>query len=445
MGMAVTDQDKQKVKKPGRIRRIVLPVVVLAVAIMGARILVATGPKATPSIPAEKAWAVSTIPVVTQDVQPKIQAFGTVAAGRDVDLRVLVSGPIVKKALELKEGGRVKKGQALLSIDPFNYEVTLRDRSAQLDEARARLDEVRARVSASMVAKEQAEQQLELRRRDLDRARQLYQRGTVSQKYVDDRELAVSSAEQAAEQARSDAVAQDARLAQQAAAIDRLESAVAKARRDLKDTVLYAPFDSIVSNVTAELGKNVSPNERIATLQGVSGLEVKVTLSDQQFGRLISDEGALTPDVSEFQVNWRIGNADIETVAVFDRFGPRIASSRGGVEVIARIDDDPNASLIRPGAFVEVELPDRRFLNVVRVPVDSVYENRRIYVVTDDKRLTERRVEVVGAAGQDLLVRGDLQDGDMIATTRLARVGEGVLVDVRRVGEANLIDQIITN
>ncbi|MEN8723578.1 MAG: HlyD family efflux transporter periplasmic adaptor subunit [Alphaproteobacteria bacterium] len=441
----MTDQDTQKVKKPGRIRRIVLPIVVLALAILGARVLVATGPKATPSIPSEKAWAVSAVPVVVQDVQPKIQAFGTVSAGRDVDLRVLVTGPIVKKALELKEGGRVKKGQALVSIDAFNYEVTLRDRSAQLDEARARLDEVRARVSSSMVAKDQAEQQLQLRRRDLDRAYQLYQRGTVSQKYVDDRALAVSSAEQAAEQARSDAVAQDARLAQQAAAIDRLESAVAKARRDLTDTVLYSPFDAIVSNVTAELGKNVSPNERIATLQGVAGLEVKVTLSDQQFGRLISDDGALTPGVSEFKVTWRIGNSDIATVAVFDRFGPRIASARGGVEVIARIDDDPNDSLIRPGAFVEVELPDRRFRDVVRVPVDSVYENRRIYVVNDEKRLTERRIEIVGAAGQDLLVRGDLKVGDMIATTRLARVGEGVLVDVRRVADANLADQLIIN
>lgn len=441
----MTDQDTKKAKKPGRIRRIVLPIIVLALAIMGSRILVATGPKATPSVPAEKAWAVSTVPVMTQNVQPQIQAFGTVAAGRDVDLRALVSGPIIKKAAQLKEGGRVKKGQALLTIDPFNYNVSLRDRKAQLDEANARLDEVRARVSASAVAKDQAEQQLELRRRDLARAYELYNRGTVSQKYVDDRELAVSSAEQAAEQARSDMVAQDARLAQQAASIDRLESAVAKARRDLSDTVLRAPFDAIVSNVTAELGKNVSPSERIATLQGVGGLEVKVTLSDQQFGRLIADEGGLVPGRSEFKVVWHIGNSELETTALFDRFGPRIASTRGGVEVIGRIEDDPNASLIRPGAFVEVSLPDRLFKDVVRVPVDAVYENRRIYVVGEDQRLIERQIEVVGAAGQDLLVRGALKNGDMIATTRLARVGEGVLVDVRRVVDPDISDQVITN
>lgn len=435
-------QADSKPKKRFNLRKLLLPIVVLVVAILGARILVATGPKATPSIPAEKAWAVSAVTVQHQDVQPRIQAFGTVNAGRDVDLRTLVAGPIVKKSSSLKEGGKVKKGQALLTIDPFNYNVALRDRQAQLDEARARLDEVKARVSSSAVAKDQAEQQLELRRRDYRRAIELYQRGTVSQKYVDDRELAASAAEQSAEQARSEAIAQEARLVQQAASIDRLESAVAKANRDLEDTVLRAPFDAIVSNVTAELGKNVSPNERIATLQGVSGLEVKITLSDQQFGRLISDDGVLVPGKSLIDVVWRIGDAELKSPAVFDRFGPRIASSRGGVEVIARIDDDPNSSLIRPGAFVEVSLPDRRFHDVVRVPVDAVYENRMVFIVDEEQRLVARTVRIVGAAGQDLLVQGDLKDGEVLATTRLARVGTGVLVDVRTVADADLSDQM---
>jgi len=50
--------------------------------------------------------------------------------------------------------------------------------------------------------------------------------------------------------------------------------------------------------------------------------------------------------------------------------------------------------------------------------------------VIKDGRLERRTVTPVGGADGNVLVRGDLQDGERVAATRLARPGDGVKVTV---------------
>ena len=76
-----------------------------------------------------------------------------------------------------------------------------------------------------------------------------------------------------------------------------------------------------------------------------------------------------------------------------------------------------------------MRLKDRRYSNVARLP-DSALHGDTVYVVVGD-RLAARRVEVVAYHGEDIVVRGDLVDGDRVTITRFTEIADGVKVEVR--------------
>jgi len=154
---------------------------------------------------------------------------------------------------------------------------------------------------------------------------------------------------------------------------------------------------------------------------------VRVTLSDAQYGRIVRAAGGVLGRPVE--VRWYVGDEPFVYEAEIVRVGSRIAASSGGVNVYARLVDPLNPTPLRPGAFVEVRVPDVEREDVVRLPQTALYGNDHVYVI-EDGRLSRREVQQLGATQGDVLVRGDLRDGEAVAVTRLARPGDGVKVNV---------------
>ena len=53
---------------------------------------------------------------------------------------------------------------------------------------------------------------------------------------------------------------------------------------------------------------------------------------------------------------------------------------------------------------------------------------REIVYVIENGRLSERKVEMLGRDGDWVLLKGDLSNGDTLATTRFTEIGPGVAV-----------------
>ena len=85
---------------------------------------------------------------------------------------------------------------------------------------------------------------------------------------------------------------------------------------------------------------------------------------------------------------------------------------------------------IRPGAFVEVRVPDREYQNVARLPASAVFDGDTVYAI-EKGRLVARKIEVVGTDGSDILVSGELAPGEEVMMTRLSVAGPGIKVRVR--------------
>lgn len=406
--------------------QVILPVLVVAAGVGGYKYFLATKPEPPRMPKAERAYNVRSAVVTLADVRPTITLYGNTVAGREVDIRALVAGRVIETSADLREGGLVDQGGELLKIDPLDYETELKQTQAQVDEARSKIKEYQASINIAQSSLAYARRQVELAQKDIERAEPLVARGATSEKTLDDRRQVLLQRQQAADQLDNEVAVWNARIAQQEAVAERLEAQIGRARQRLKETELKAPFAAYVSDVAAQVGRMLSVNDKVATLIDRDRVDVRFTLTDEQYGRIVSSDGDLRG--RDIDVQWRLGTTTFTYAATVERVGARISAASGGVEVYARVKNPREPQDLRPGAFVTIEVPDATFKNVVVVPSTALYEGDKVYVIKDE-RLTGRPVEVVGAEGKKLLVRGSLQNGEHVLTSRISTPGDGVRVN----------------
>ncbi len=404
----------------------VMPLLVVAAGYGVYSHLKATKPDAPKKPKVERAFAIVSSIVKSGAYQPHLKLFGSIVTGRQVDVRALVSGRVIATSGQLREGGEVVAGDVLLTIDPFDYENALVVAQAQLKEAYARKDEFQASLAADIESLNYATERTELSRKDLERAKPLAGRGAVSYRTVDDRQSVVLQRKQEADQLKNSIKVWQARISQQEATIARLKAAVSIRKRRLEETKLKAHFNAYVSGVSSHVGRMVSANDKVATLIDRDWIEARFTMSDEQFGRIVSREGSLIG--RPVTVDWVLGESTFSYKAKVERLGAQVSSSTGGIEVFARLENPADPVAIRPGAFVEIKIPDSKFEEVFRIASTSLYSGDTVFVV-ENKRLVSRKVQVVGGDGDDLLVRGALKTGERVLTTRISTPGDGVLVE----------------
>ena len=363
-------------------RRKTLPLLIFLATAGIVAMLVLTRPSMAPIEQAEMEWPVKVATARFTDLRPVLRLYGEIVAGRESELRALTPGPIVEVGDNFREGGAVSRGELLLRVDPFEYEIAL------------------AELKAGAV---EAEAQLRLKEQDMERIEALFEEGNVS---AQQRDTAVLELEIAR------------------AALERIQAGARRAERNLADTRLVAPYDGVLVDVAANLGRQLSTTDRVARIVDPASLEVGFPLSNEQYGRLMT-EGSLTGRTA--RIFWEIGETELEYEGRIERIGGEIAAASGGIRVFAELLDTSVGTPLRPGAFVRIEVEDRLYSRVARVPDTALYGEDRVFVVRDG-RLRTRHVELHGYDGEMMLLGaapGDtLEDGDSVVITQLREAGE---------------------
>lgn len=379
-----------------RLVKMLLPLLVLGAGFIGFSMLVATKPQTKPAENRERVWSVAAKPVAYGVYQPRIATFGELRARREVNLRALVSGEVISTSAAFEDGGRVGKGDVLLKIDPFTYENQLADARAQLKGAKAVLRERKA--GAKLARQEKA------------RAEKLFKKGTVSKKTLDDK--------------RTDATIKAARAEQQQSVVDRINVQVKKAKRDLSNTEVVAPFSGYLAKISAREGRVLNPNDQVGILLDSDNFDVVFNLSDAEYGRFLERNS----DVIGRMVNvvWQVGGEEIKLQAKIERVGAQISQATRGVDVFARIEGNLPSNL-RGGAFVTVELMAQPVPDVMPLPRDALFEGDTVYLI-ENGRLQRRAVTDYIDDGAKILLKGGLDVGEMVLLTRFNEAAPGVSV-----------------
>ncbi len=407
----------------GRRLKIALPILVCVAAIGIAMLLAGSRERPAANPPVERVWPVETANVSFSDVQPTLTLYGEVVAGREVELRAAVDGPVIRAAETLVAGGVVRAGEEILAIDPFDHEMIVAEREASHDEARARLAELNAALESEQGLAVEDAVQVEISERDLARRRSLVG-NAVSERGLDEARAALSRAHSQLIQRMQGIAAREAQIAQQEAVVARSGAALERALRALADTVVRAPFDGYVAEPQAQVGKRLRTGDRIARLIDADSMEVRFHLPDAVLGRVLHRTGERTA-----KILWRLGPRTLTFDATVDRIDSEIDARTGGIAAYARVRTDSDAASggIRPGAFVEVQVADQVYRHVVRLPEAALHGGGTVYAV-EGERLEARLVEVLSRDGADVLVSGELSEGDAVVVTRLTEIGPGLRV-----------------
>lgn len=374
------------------------PFLVIAAGVFVFVLLVSTRPETKPSTNDERVWSVVARSVAYGPVTPTIKAFGELRAKKQVRLRALVSGEVVSTSEKFEDGARVSRGDVLVQIDKFVYET-------RLAEARAALKGAKALLVERAASAELAEQ-------DYKRADQLFTKGTVSKKMLDDR--------------KTDFTIKSARKDQQQSTVDRQKVQVKRARRDLKNTSVVAPFDGYVTQISAREGRVLNPNDQVAMLLDSDNFEVVFNLSDDEYGRFLQRNTDVIG--RPVQLVWNVGDEQTTLGATIERVGAQISQATRGVDIYATLEGKIPSNL-RGGAFVEVELTAQPVDGVMALPKDALYSDNRVYLVKDGRLEPRTLVDFVDDGAQVLLKTG-LADGEVVLLTRFNEAAPGVAVKV---------------
>jgi RND family efflux transporter MFP subunit len=372
--------------------------VLVAVAIAYA--LIESAPKAERRQRAADARLVEVDTLRFAEHKAIVEAMGAVEAAKEVVIASPVAGEILSVSSDFIPGGRIRKGQVLLQIDPADYDLAVERASAEVTRARGEL-------SMEMGKQAVARREFELigeRSGDAERALALRQ----------------------------------PQLATAQAALASAEASLAQARLSKQRTTVRAPFNAVVKVLHVNTGARVSANAPLVTLMGADeywvtasvpvdqlkwipvprsaserGAPVRIS-NDAEWGRGVSREGNVLRVAGDLEEQGRMARV---IVAIRD---PLALSSQNA--------DRPSLLV---GTYVRVAIEGIGIPSAVAIRRDVVREGDRVWIMNDSSRLEIRGVTIALRSEEVVYVTDGVRNGERMVTTNLSSAVQGQALRTR--------------
>jgi multidrug efflux system membrane fusion protein len=344
--------------------------------------------------PQQAALPVNVVTVIEKEVNEWDEFTGRLEAVESVEIRPRVSGYITE--IHFEAGGIIKKGDLLYVIDPRPYQ-------ADFDRAAAEFERMQAQLKLSQI--------------ELDRAKELRAKNTISASEFD---------QKAATYQGSSAAARSAEGAKNSAALN------------LEFTQIKSPIDGRVSDARITVGNLVQPGAGpesvLTTVVSVDPIYAKVDADENAVLKYVklSEEGKRVSARTDKIAAWvELGNeTDFPHEGTIDFVDNRLDPGTGTVRARVVLKNW-NPALITPGFFVRVRIagatPYRAALIADKV-ISSQQGLKYAFVVKPDNTIERRNLETGGIFEGKRIVKNGLKDGEKVVSTRLQLLQPGMHV-----------------
>jgi len=383
--------------KKATVLRALLPLALLAGGVLISKKITSMAPTAERKAIEKAVAVVETLPLTPSQRVARITATGVVTPAQEVSLIPQVSGQVVYVSKHLVPGGRVKKGELLVHVDPSDYKLAVEQQAGSL---------------------RSAELQIELEQAQ--------------------RELAVHEWQVMGEEGKPSGVfSRESQLEAAKANLGSGQRGLDRAKLNLSRTVLHAPFDATVVSKSVDRGQVVGPQSQLAQLMGTGELWVMVRVPVEELELLrIPDVNAT--EGSPATVIQRLANGKTiersgHVLRLVDKLDERTRRAQVVVTIADAFSKDGGLPLLA-GAYVEVAIEGAPFERAFQIPRQALYEGNVVWVMQPGDTLAKRVLEIAWGDAANVYATGGLQDGDLLVLTRLSAPIEGMAV--RRVEEA---------
>jgi len=317
--------------------------------------------------------SVDVVKVVREELVRAVIATGTTEPAREANLGPQITARISKYLV--KEGDKVKAGQALVQLDTSEAGLRVQQTAANTANMRS---------------------QYELAKAEYERLAPLAERGTVT-----------------AQQLQRLASQRDALKA----ASDAAQVAEADAARNVNNTSVRAPFAGVVSKVQMDVGEvaTLMPPSVLLRLVDLSSVDVRVKVHERELARIAIGDSVEAKFTSSGQ----------SAVGQVTFISPEIDPRTRNAEIVTRI---PNTEgLLRAGMFAELEIKPKGSQQTLIIPTTAVSgtgENRFVFTVANNTA-ERRKIRVAPIDNERVEVLEGLQEGEPIVSSGLGKLSEG--------------------
>jgi multidrug efflux system membrane fusion protein len=352
-------------------------------------------PQGANAAQAQAAAAAPAVPVTVATIEPRNvttwQEFsGRLEAVDRVQIRPRVAGTI--QAVHFREGGLVKQGDLLVSIDAEPYKAAVAQAEGQVASAEARV---------------------ELANTELDRGKNLAARATISQSDLAQRQSTQSEA---------------------LANLQSAKAALKVAQLNLDYTEIRAPIAGRVGKLEITIGNLVaagSASAPLVTLVSSDPIYASFDASEELVAKILADlpvENGV-PAIDRVPVEVSTLASQTPARGKLQLIDNEVNAASGTIRVRA-VFDNPGSKLI-PGQFVRVRMGQPKaqdHLMVSEKAVGTDQDKKFVFVVDGENKVGYRQVELGSAVDGLRIVEKGLNPGDRIVVNGLQRIRPGAVV-----------------
>lgn len=416
MEQAVSDE-----KRGGAFRKVIVSVVLIAAIVVAgsgvAWTLVKLRPEAERVAVTNPGYTVEVEVVARRDHLHHISGFGTAAPLRAATLSAEVSGVIAWTDDALRVGSPVAKGDVVCRIDAASHEQELTRRGSLLEEARAELERIGKELISTgkrivLMKEEQVLSAEEVRRQE-------------------DLSAAGAGTAQTLDQARMKLKASERILLEMESLLElrrhdrkKIESSIVArmaevelARIEVARCEIRAPISGVIAERSVEPGEYVRPGTNLFRIVDLTVVEVPIQVPASEAGAIAPGTPVVVRIPQDPGEGWK---------GIIGRIAPEIDPLNRTTSVYVQVDNRGLGKQLRIGQLVEARIEGERYEDVVIIPRRALIDE---YAFVKKGNSAERRQPtVLRTLGDDLILDGGIEEGELLIVTNLEVLYEGAEV-----------------
>ncbi len=288
-----------------------------------------------------------------------VYAMGTVIAAQEVNLTSRISGMVIATNPNFIEGGILKKGERIVSLDPTDYKLIIAQRQSEFEKARFDLK------------LEQGQQTIALREYQL-----------LGEKLnTEEKEL----------------VLRKPHLQAVKAALNAAKARLKQAQLDLERTQPFSPFDAIIISRNANIGSWISTfstGTPLVKLVGIKSFWIDVSLPVNKL-RWINIPGINSKRGAKVRIAYDTGwGKGIYRYGVIKRLKAAVESEGRMAKLIVEVDDplsqkpeNKNVPPLMLGTFLRLKIQGKVLNNVTALSETLLHDGKNLWLMTKDNKL----------------------------------------------------------
>ncbi len=424
--------------KKGALYKTVRVAAVLLLAVVIAIALVKLRPRAEKQTRTSEGRLVEVVTTRSQTLPMIVDAYGTVAPRESLKLVAEVRGQVVAMHPAFIEGGFVKSGEVLLTIDPRDYELAVRRAKGSIRQAQAELDRLAQDVRNLNASIKLVQSDVALALAEVERLKQLAGMDVTPQSVLDKAERQHLTSRERLQTLENQLAITGSERMRLDSQMEMAKVSLEQAILDLERCQIDTPFDAWVTQKAVETGQHLAAGQSVGSIYraGAFDIEVKIPMADLAwFPDDFGSEQALPVEVLFMETptpkRWHGRLARVK--AALDQ-------TTRTLPVVIEVDEPTHgdsiiqsADRLKPGMFVTVRIQGRRVENVHRLPRHLIHDGDTVFLAVDDQ-LSIRPVTVLRRFKKSVLISDGLSDGDLVITTPLSGAVTGMRIRLKTEG-----------